>query len=180
MITYPLVQVKTDLHSEPLSLKNLFCPLSLKNLTIESPSRNFDKNLEINKNVFETQKCCEYKSAVTCKWSFRIAFKTSFSNEHWKYAGKSWSNSDENFFQNNPPNEIDDSYEFMKKCDPNDSSNPRCSVWRVIFPSNADGIENIFDIKACFRLWNSELATSRFFKSFSSVYFFISTEKKWK
>ena len=83
--------------------------------------------------------------------SLIIAFKTSFSDEHWKYAGKPWSNSDENFFQNNPPNEIGDSYEFMKKCDPSDSNNPRCSVWRVIFPSNADGIADIFDIKACFR-----------------------------
>ena len=81
-----------------------------------------------------------------------IILKTFISNAHWKYAGSAWGNSDDTYFNNNPINVIQDSYEFMEKCpDPADENNPRCQVWRVIFPSNADKIEDFFDVKDCFR-----------------------------
>ena len=84
-----------------------------------------------------------------------IIFKTFFSNDHWKYAGQAWGNSDDAWFSTNEINVIQDSYEFMEKCpDPADANNSRCKVWRVIFPSNADidEINNVFDVKDCFRL----------------------------
>ena len=82
----------------------------------------------------------------------RISLKTIISEAHWKYAGNSWTNSDNDWFSRNPINQIQDSYEFMRKCDTNDSDDPRCKVWRVLFPSNADGITDIFDVKECFNL----------------------------
>ena len=82
-----------------------------------------------------------------------MILKTFISNDHWKYAGSAWGNSDDTYFNNNPINVIQDSYEFMEKCpDPIDSNNQRCKVWRVIFPSNAAGIADVFDVKDCFRL----------------------------
>ena len=81
-----------------------------------------------------------------------MSLKTYGSDAHWKYAGKSWTNSDDEFYSRyqDEINKVGDSYEFMKKCDPSDSSNPRCSVWRIVFPSNADRMEDIFNIKECF------------------------------
>ena len=80
--------------------------------------------------------------------------KTFDSDAHWKYTGASWTNSDEEYYSRyqNEINKVGDSYEFMKKCDPSDSNNPRCSVWRIVFPSNADGIDDIFHVKERFSL----------------------------
>ena len=108
------------------------------------------------------------------------SLKTFISNDHWKYAGNSWTNSDNTWFSANPINQIQDSYEFMKKCDQNDSKDPRCKVWRVLFPSNAAGITDIFDVKECFKdflpcgrmidlIWILDIQSKLFF---SFLYFF--------
>ena len=75
------VQVKSDLHSQPLTLENLFSTfldlcLDRTKVLLEEPIEFqqiamrifFMKNLDCEKNDFESQKGCECRSSLTCHW----------------------------------------------------------------------------------------------------------------
>ena len=75
------VQVKADLHSQPLTLKNLFfafldlCLDRTRVLLVESIEFQqiamrifFMKNLDCEKKDSESQKACECRSSLTCYW----------------------------------------------------------------------------------------------------------------